>query len=79
VVAYSGGVTALISVIPLCGGFIGAIWQVVLVIVGLAETHRISTGKAAAAVLLPVALCCLLLVLFVVSVGMAALATLWPR
>jgi hypothetical protein len=58
VVAYAGGATALISIVPICGGLIGAVWHLVLAIIGLSETHRISTGKAAAAVLVPVVLCC---------------------
>jgi hypothetical protein len=36
---------------------IGGIWGLVVVIIGLAEAHEISRGKAAAAVLIPVALC----------------------
>lgn len=75
VVAYAGGAASLVSVIPICGSFIGAIWQVVLVIIGLAETHRISTGKAAAAVLIPVALCCAVLLFFFFTVVTAAIAT----
>ncbi|MFB3855338.1 MAG: YIP1 family protein [Vicinamibacterales bacterium] len=64
VIAYSAGATSLVAVLPFCGGFIGALWQVVLAIMGLAETHRISVGKAAAAVLLPALACCLVLVFF---------------
>lgn len=75
VVAYAGGATSLVSVIPVCGGLIGAIWQVVLVILGLAETHRISTGKAAAAVLIPAALCCAVVLFLFFTVLTAAIAT----
>jgi len=50
--------TQVVQVIPFCGGFVAAIWALVLEIVGLAIVHRTTQGKAALAVLLPVALCC---------------------
>ena len=57
VYAYSTG-PALFQWIPLCGGLIGFVWGIVLQIVGLSKAHGISGGRAAAAVLLPVFLCC---------------------
>jgi hypothetical protein len=57
--AYAVGTVGLFSLIPVCGGLIGGIWGLVVVIIGLAEAHEISRGKAAAAVLIPWALCCL--------------------
>jgi hypothetical protein len=63
VVSYSAGSTGLIAVIPFCGGFVSAIWQIVAAIIGLARAHEISTGKAAAAVLLPAIICCFVIML----------------
>jgi hypothetical protein len=45
--------------VPFVGGLVSAVWMVVLAIIGLSVVHRIGTGKAAAAVLLPDLLCCL--------------------
>jgi hypothetical protein len=62
--AYATGATSLLNLIPICGGIVGGIYAIVAAIIGLAQTHEISTGKAAAAVLLPVVICCGLLILF---------------
>ena len=64
VVAYSMGSTSLLQVIPVCGGVFAAVWAIVANIIGLAQTHEISTGKAAAAVLVPILVCCVLTALF---------------
>jgi hypothetical protein len=56
VVAY-GWVANLAQVIPLLGGF-WWLWGIVLWVLGLARVHRTSSGKAVAAILLPLALCC---------------------
>jgi hypothetical protein len=56
--AYSQA-AAVFNIIPLCGGVVGAVYTIVLLVIGLSEAHGISRGKAAAAVLLPlVILCC---------------------
>lgn len=58
VAAYANA-AAVIRIVPVCGDVIFALYYVVLAIIGLAEAHRISGVKAAAAVLLPfVLLCC---------------------
>jgi len=48
----------LAQVIPMCGGLIGTVWSIVLQIIGVAEAHGTTRGKAALAVLLPLVLCC---------------------
>ena len=53
VVAYTNS-TGVFSIVPLLGGFIAGIYNIVLWIIGLRESHRISTGKATLAVFLPV-------------------------
>jgi len=35
------------SLVPFCGGFVAGIWNLVLQIIGLRESHDISTGRAA--------------------------------
>jgi hypothetical protein len=65
VVSYSAGSTGLIAIIPFCGGLVSAIWQIAAAIIGLARAHEISTGKAAAAVLLPAIICCTVILLMI--------------
>lgn len=67
VVSYSS-VTSLFNVIPVVGNF-ASLWGMVLTVIGLRETHRTSTGKAAAAVAIPLAV----VVVFVVSLAVMGL------
>lgn len=53
--AYAYGGVAWLSAIPFCGSTIAFIWGIVLEIIGVAKVQEISTGKAAAAVLVPLA------------------------
>lgn len=46
------------GVVPVCGVYVYPIWQIVCVIFGIKGLHRTTGGKASAAVLLPVGLCC---------------------
>jgi len=57
VVAYAMAAQAF-SVIPLCGGYIGGIWALVLEIIGLAKAHETDTWRAVLAVFLPLIVCC---------------------
>jgi hypothetical protein len=72
VVAYSGGATAVIGILPLCGGLVAAVWQVVASIIGLAQAQQTSTGKAAAAVLVPFVACCAAVATIAISAGILA-------
>jgi hypothetical protein len=75
VVTYSSGATSLLAIIPICGGLVGGIWQIVAIIIGLAEAQETTTGKAAAAVLIPAVICCALigsLLVFAVAFGIVA-------
>ncbi len=58
VVGYASGLY-LLEGVPGCGQFIAPIWFAVVAIIGLAESQRCGTGKAAAAVLAPLVLSCL--------------------
>ncbi len=58
VYAYAVGSTSLFLVIPCLGPLIAGIANMVYIIIGLSKAHGISGGKAAAAVLLPIVICC---------------------
>jgi len=76
VVCYSFGSAELFQVIPMCGWFIVIVWYAISTSVGIAKAHEISTGKAVAAVLLPLMLCCGVLVACVsLLVGLLAAAS----
>lgn len=65
--------TSILFLVPFCGQPIGAIWCLVLYVLGLAQAHQIGHGKAAAAVLLPIVLvCCCCAALAVVFAGAIA-------
>lgn len=69
--------SALLNIIPVCGGVIGPILMIVIMIIGIAEAHGTPRGRAAAAVLLPIviACCCVVvpIVAFVMSLAAAQL------
>jgi len=75
-VAYVQGSTLPIMFVPFCGGLVAGIWAIVCLIIGLAQTHETSIGKAAAAVLVPIVICCALVAVFfsviAAMIGMAA-------
>jgi hypothetical protein len=70
--AYASG-PLLLSIIPFCGGFIGWIWSMVLTIIAVIQLHKTTGGRAAAAVLVPIALLlccgCLMGIVFAASLG----------
>jgi hypothetical protein len=75
VVAYSG-ITKLFQVVPFIGPHIALVWQVVILIVGLAHIHRMTAGKTTFAVLLPLVLLLLLgflLMMFLLTVAQGLL------
>jgi hypothetical protein len=71
--AQTGG---LAQIVPIFGGLVAGVWQIVLAILGVAAMHRTSTGKAAAAVLIPIALCCVCAIAAVVIFGAALMAAI---
>jgi hypothetical protein len=58
VVCFASGSVLPLMVVPLCGGVIAGIWDIVLRCIGLARAHETDTGRAVFAVLLPVIVCC---------------------
>lgn len=57
VAAYSS-VASLAGAIPFVGGLVSAIWKLILVVMGIMAIHRTTQGKAIAAVLIPIVVCC---------------------
>jgi hypothetical protein len=77
VVCYCGGSAAVFQLIPMCGAWICLIWNIVSQCIGIAKAHEISTGKAVAAVLLPMVICCgafvaFLALIFAIAFGLAS-------
>jgi hypothetical protein len=64
-------VSSLASIIPVVGGLIAIVWWIVLATQGIVRLHRTTSGKATAAVLIPVVVCCGGLVLIALAVGAA--------
>jgi len=58
VLAYSGGSTSLLQVVPMIGPLVGGVWAIVLYVIGFSRVNEISGGKAALAVFLPIIACC---------------------
>ncbi len=56
-VAHASGLLLLLAV-PGCGGLLAGVWGLVTLVIGLGAIQRCGTGKAAAAVLAPLALAC---------------------
>jgi len=65
VIAYAMS-TQIFGIVPLLGGLLGGIWTLVVQIIGLRESHGISTGRSVLAIFLP------LLVLVVLGLILAA-------
>jgi hypothetical protein len=55
---YANGSVGPLHLIPVCGAYIGAIWGIVCLCIGLSKTHEIGVGRAVLAVFLPVVVCC---------------------
>ena len=72
VVCYSGGSTAVLQLLPVCGAFAATIWNFIVMVLGISAVHKIGTGRAAVAVLLPTLVCCGLLLAAVFALIAAA-------
>jgi len=55
------------QVVPFAGGLIALVWGVILQTLALASFHRTTTGRALAAVLTPLLLCCVCVAFFFAS------------
>lgn len=72
VVCYSGGATAVLQLLPVCGAFAATIWNFIVMVIGISAVHKIGTGRAAVAVLLPTLVCCGLILAAVFALIAAA-------
>lgn len=77
VVCYAMGSGTIISCIP-CIGIVGAIWQMVMIAIGLSKAHETETWRGIASVVTLVVVCCILGVVFygaIVALVIAAAAS----
>ena len=76
--AYASAPLVLLAV-PACGSIISLIWLVVLTGIGMKQTHRISSGGAAATVLAPYALFCCLIIAALGALAMTMHNVMGPQ
>ncbi len=67
-VAY-GNTPALLCLLPVCGGFIGGIWAMVVQIIGFKAGHRSEWWQAILAYFLPAICCCCLAIYLLMTFG----------
>jgi hypothetical protein len=60
--------------VPVFGGLITFVWTIVLGVIGITSLHKSSQGQAIAALLIPLTLCCLCVVFFMMAIGAGLLA-----
>ena len=68
VVSYSQ-VAGVASVVPLLGGFLFAIWAVILEVIGSSLVHRTTVARALMGVLIPILVCCTCIIFAAVFFG----------
>jgi len=68
VVSYSQ-VAGVASIVPLVGGFLFAIWALILEVIGSSLVHRTTVARALMGVLIPVLVCCACLIFAAVFFG----------
>lgn len=69
VACFTAGAANLFSMIPFCGGFVAAIYTIVLECIGLSRAHQTTTGKALMAIFLPLIVCCGISIILVIVLG----------
>lgn len=74
VVAYGWGSTYLVSIVPICGGIVSAVWTLVVLVIGLSKAHDTSQNNALIAVLVPTVVCCVIGVAVAVMFGLGLAA-----
>ena len=74
VFCYSAG-PAVFTAAPILGPAVGAVWSLVLLVMGLREAHRTTPGRAAAIVLIPVVGFIMVLASLLVLLVLSGLAT----
>lgn len=76
IVGYAFGASAILQVVPFCGGMAAPIWGLVALVFGFMKTNNLTTGKAVIAALLPMLLCCGLAIAAGVAVPALAAASM---
>jgi hypothetical protein len=75
VLAYTQGAASVLQLLPMCGGLLYSVWYFVSATIGLIKAHRADSWRVILAVLLPLLVCCgLLMTLFGAALA-AGLAT----
>ena len=75
--AYSGGATSMLQLVPLCGGYIYPVAWLVYGVIALKEVHRADLWRVVVSMLLMLLLCCG--ALMGMAMGVAALAGNLPK
>jgi len=70
VVAYSEA-AYVAAVVPVVGGFVALVWWIVLAVMGLQRMHHTTSGKAIAAIVIPLVLCCGVAIAAMLMIGAA--------
>ena len=63
-------------VIPVAGNIVASLWSLALMVIGLAEVHRTTQGRALFAVLIPLLLCCMCGLIVAALFGTVLMASL---
>ena len=69
VACYTAGSANLFSMVPICGGLIAMVYNIVLECIGLSRAHQTTTGKALMAIFLPLLVCCVVCLLLGIVLG----------
>ena len=75
--AYSGGATSVLQLVPLCGGYIYPMAYLVYGVIALKEVHRTEMWRVVVSMLLILMLCCGVFV--ALALGIAALSANLPK
>ncbi|MCX6965746.1 MAG: hypothetical protein NTW41_10405 [Verrucomicrobia bacterium] len=75
--AYSGGATSVLQLVPLCGGYIYPMAYLVYGVIALKEVHRTDIWRVVVSMLLMLLLCCG--VFAGIALGIAALSASLPK
>ncbi len=75
ITAYASGASSIFQLLPVCGGLVYGIYNLLLLVKGLSIVYRLSTGKAVIVVLLPSILCCGLGLMFMGAIFAAAVGS----
>ena len=68
--------TQPLTIVPIVGGLVAGIWSLILYGFGFVRMHGMSGGRAAVAVLLPIMVCCVLVIVIMsMTVGLAVLSS----